>query len=155
MGIHPIIFGPYVWGAIHLICLGAPAHLNEEQKTQYKKFFTLLPNILPCRNCGDHLKENLHHIPIDDFLDSNKALFIWSVKLHNIVNMQLHKPQMCEIDAEKFWSSAPQCSLTAHSGRSSYTYNFKDSLYYVLAIFIGIIIGIISNKLYRKQNLKK
>jgi 5-methylcytosine-specific restriction endonuclease McrA len=56
MGIHPDIFGPYVWASIHLICLGAPSVLDSSQKAQYKTFFNLLPSILPCRNCGKHLE---------------------------------------------------------------------------------------------------
>jgi hypothetical protein len=153
MGIHPTIFGPYVWAAIHLICLGAPKHLDEHQKTAYKKFFMLLPSVIPCRNCGNHLQENLQHVPIDDFLNSNTDLFTWSVKLHNIVNLQLHKPQLSEIEAETFWSSGPHCDSLASSNGSSF--ETRTTLYYFLILCFGIIIGIISNKLYKKQSLKK
>jgi hypothetical protein len=155
MGINPTVFGPYVWAAIHLICLGAPTHLNEHQKMSYKNFFTLLPNVLPCRSCGDHLHENLQNLPIDNHLNTSDELFTWSVKLHNLVNKQLKKQSISESDAKKFWSSGPQC-LIQTTGQSSYmSSNVTSNLYYIIILLIGIIIGGILNKLCFKQISKK
>jgi len=151
MGINPIIFGPYIWASIHLICLGAPKTLTSEQKQQYKSFFNLLANVLPCSSCGKHLAENLRQLPVDNSLNSSADLFQWSVKLHNLVNSQLHKPQLNDMDALKFWSSAPQCSISATKG-SSFSYG---NLYLVIVAMVGIIIGIILNSVYLYKFVKK
>ena len=141
MGIHPTVFGPYTWATIHLICLGAPKELDADHQQKYKTFFNLLPTVLPCKNCGKHLAENLQKLPIDDSLTTSSALFSWSVKLHNLVNSQLYKSQISEEDARKFWSSAPKCTLSTTIGKSSYTWDILVVFYYLIAICIGIIIG--------------
>jgi hypothetical protein len=141
MGIQPVVFGPYIWAAIHLICLGAPKELDSNLKQRYKAFFELLPTVLPCRNCGKHLEENLVKLPIDNYLNTSADLFTWSVKLHNLVNSQLNKKQISEDEARKFWSSAPKCTLVTTIGKSSYIWDVKVLLYYLIAIVIGIIIG--------------
>jgi hypothetical protein len=150
MGIHPDIFGPYVWASIHLICLGAPSVLDSSQKTQYKTFFNLLPSVLPCRNCGKHLEENLQHLPIDSSLNSSNDLFNWSVKLHNLVNLQLHKPQITEDDARNFWMSAPTCAINKTGGVS--TYNDPSQKYtislFILLFIIGTITGYFMHNLF-------
>ena len=157
MGIHPHIFGPYIWAAIHLICLGAPKELDSTLQQKYKAFFELLPSVLPCRNCGKHLAENLQKLPIDNSLTNSSDLFLWSVKLHNLVNSQLNKKQISDDEARKFWSSAPKCTLVTTIGRSSYTWDIKIVFYYLIAICIGIIIGYFLKEMcsFSLRNLKK
>ena len=103
MGIAPDSWGPYVWAAIHLVCIGAPDFLGPAEQMHYKQFFMTLPHVIPCSTCSDHLKENLQKLPIDQNLATNKDLFKWSVNLHNIVNSQLNKPQVTLADAEAKW----------------------------------------------------
>lgn len=157
MGIQPTVFGPYIWAAIHLICLGAPKVLDTNLQQKYKAFFELLPTVLPCRNCGKHLAENLQKLPIDNSLSNSNDLFIWSVKLHNLVNSQLNKPIISEENARKFWSSAPKCSTITTIGKSSYTWDIQVIIYYFIAVCIGIIIGYLLKELCSVsfRNLKK
>jgi len=105
MGIMPNHWGPYVWGAIHLICLGAPSALTPSQQHVYQAFFELLPGVFPCASCAKHLAENLQKVPIADSLDSNSSLFAWSVRLHNVVNEQLGKPVVTLEQARRHWDS--------------------------------------------------
>jgi hypothetical protein len=154
MGINPIVFGPYVWAAIHLICLGAPKTLDDDLKQKYKDFFMLLPAVLPCRKCGNHLAENLQQLPVYNSLNSADDLFAWSVNLHNLVNTQLGKPTLTEMDARKFWSSAPKCTITATAGQTSFKSDWTIT-YYILVIIIGIFIGYFANYLISKLRLKK
>lgn len=157
MGIQPAVFGPYIWAAIHLICLGAPKEIDANLQQKYKAFFELLPSVLPCRNCGKHLAENLQKLPIDSSLNTSYDLFIWSVKLHNLVNSQLNKKQITEDEARKFWSSAPKCTLITTIGKSSYTWDIKVLFYYLIAICIGIIIGYFLKEMcsFSLRNFKK
>jgi hypothetical protein len=141
MGIHPHIFGPYIWASIHLICLGAPKDMTANALEKYKRFFNLLPSVLPCQNCANHLSKNLKKLPLDNSINSASALFDWSVQLHNIVNKQLNKKQLSEDDALTFWSSAPQCSISTTTGQTSYSSNNGIIFYYLIVLVIGIIIG--------------
>jgi hypothetical protein len=152
MGINPTVFGPYVWAAIHLICLGAPKVLDDTAKAQYKAFFTQLPAVLPCKGCGRHLEENLKKLPIDLALNTSGELFAWSVQLHNLVNSQLNKPQLDEKEALSFWSSAPKCVITASSGKSSFTFDPMSIIYFIIILLIGIVLGFFlkSSKYFRK-----
>lgn len=90
--INPEAFGPYYWAVIHLACLSGADGLQE--------FVDSLPGILPCPDCKEHLKENLKTLPFD-----SKDPFRWSVKLHNIVNKRLRKPQIPYEKAHDYWSN--------------------------------------------------
>jgi hypothetical protein len=86
-------------------CLSAGTDISDEKAGALSQFINSMPGILPCRQCGKHLHENLQIIPF------NRAdPFRWSVDIHNLVNAQLNKP---EIDYEKalsYWSA--KCSGT-------------------------------------------
>lgn len=103
MGLIPDHWGPYVWGAIHLICLGAPDKLDSVQQQAYKSFFEQLPYVLPCSSCAEHLQQNLGKVPITSSLATRDELFAWSVRLHNLVNSQLQKPQLSLEQARDHW----------------------------------------------------
>jgi hypothetical protein len=103
MGIEPQLFGPSLWGAIHYIALGAPETLDSNQKIQYKNFYMLLPQIIPCNNCGKHFQEILNNFPIDNYLNNAESLFTWTVIVHNEVNKRLEKPEFTVIDAKNKW----------------------------------------------------
>lgn len=105
MGLVPDHWGPYVWGAIHLICLGAPEKLDMSQQQAYKFFFEHLPFVLPCASCAKHLAENLQKVPINDYLSSRDLLFEWSVKLHNVVNVMLKKKEVSLEEAKTYWDA--------------------------------------------------
>ena len=154
MGINPTVFGPYIWAAIHLICLGAPKTLDNETKQKYKDFFMLLPFVLPCRKCGNHLAENLHTVPIYDSLNTSDDLFNWSVNLHNLVNTQLGKPTLTQEDARKFWSSAPKCSISTTVGQTSFTNEWAYIFYYILFALIFIFIGYFAHFIVIRLKLK-
>lgn len=88
-----------------MICLGAPGKLDAAQQQAYRTFFMQLPYVIPCATCAQHLQQNLTHLPVDDALSGSSALFEWSVKLHNLVNKQLGKPDMAVEDAKNKWGS--------------------------------------------------
>lgn len=103
MGIAPDHWGPYVWAAIHLICMGAPDVLSSADQLHYKTFFNNLANVIPCDVCRTHLKDNLEKLPIDPYLATKNELVKWSIDLHNLVNSQLGKPIVSFEAAAKKW----------------------------------------------------
>lgn len=112
MNICPTVFGPYFWSVIHMTCLSAGKNVPDEKRAALEQFFNSLPAILPCSQCGKHLKENLALLPFnaDD-------PFRWSVDLHNLVNTQLMKPEVEYDAAYRYWSSrcgkGPQINQSA------------------------------------------
>jgi hypothetical protein len=137
MGISPNIFGPYLWASIHLICLGAPKVLTEEQKKNYLDFFNKLPFVMPCTICGRHLFDNLSKYQ-PDVSSGSTSLFKWSVDLHNLVNSQLGKKQMKYEDAQALWTKIKTPFLITSSNSEIIIKN--NYLLFVIGIMIGCLI---------------
>lgn len=97
MKICPTIFGPYFWSVLHMTALSAA---GTDKPEAYVRFFESLPDILPCSQCGKHLKENLAILPVD-----TSDMFRWSVDIHNLVNTQLNKPEISYEKALAYWSA--------------------------------------------------
>lgn len=95
----PNQWGKYLWKSIHLIALGYPEVPNDVDKNVYSNYYTSLWKILPCFKCSINYKRHLIELPIESYLDSKKSLFEWTVKLHNIVNKELGKPEFTVAEA--------------------------------------------------------
>ena len=103
MGFVPEHWGPHVWGAIHILAMGAPPMITEELREHYARFYNTLPHLLPCAVCGNHLAENLKVLPVEPHLDGRESLFEWTVQLHNLVNGHLGKPEITPDEAFEHW----------------------------------------------------
>lgn len=85
-------WGPYGWKFMHMVALAYPNNPTDEEKKNYKIFFTILGNILPCQMCADHYKKNLIEFPLTDYILSTKdTLLKWTIDIHNIVNKSIGK----------------------------------------------------------------
>lgn len=84
-------------------CLSAGKNISDEKASSMTQFFDSMPAILPCRQCGKHLRENLLILPFD-----REDPFQWSVNLHNLVNSQLNKSEIDYDKALRYWST--KCS---------------------------------------------
>lgn len=147
----PTLWGPHVWAAIHVICLGAPEHFKGEQLS-YQKFFDSLPYVLPCAKCKEHLLQHLEKNPMDAALAGGKTtLFTWSVQLHNAVNRSLGKPEMSVQDAHDHWISVLEGRVvkekpgTSDENKQCYSQYKAAKTIVLIAMFIitGIIIGLL------------
>jgi len=81
-------------------CLSAGKNISDEKAVAMTQFFDSMPSILPCRQCGKHLSENLLILPFD-----REDPFQWSVNLHNLVNSQLNKSEIEYDKALRYWST--------------------------------------------------
>ena len=97
--------------------------VSDEKRQSYVKFFEAMPDILPCAQCGKHLKENLQILPVD-----TSDLFKWSVDLHNLVNSQLNKPEIPYEKAYRYWTA--RCSKGSE----------RDRVMIVAAIIVAVCI---------------
>lgn len=87
------IWGPCAWKFLHTITFAYPESPSLEEKRNHKLFFEQLQNILPCKICRQHFRENLKKYPIEYGLESRKDLIKWLVDFHNEVNKSLGKRQ--------------------------------------------------------------
>jgi len=86
------IWGPPMWIALHTISFGYPLEPNDEQKENYKNFFKLIADILPCRYCRESYLEFINEegsILNDDVMNNRETLSRWLYNLHNKVNNKL------------------------------------------------------------------
>jgi hypothetical protein len=91
----------YIWGTIHCIALAYYLTPTDENKENCKRFYESLSDLMPCRECGMHYKMLLEQHPVD--VKNSECLFAWTVKIHNLINLKLKKPQMSVEDAKKIW----------------------------------------------------
>lgn len=126
MGICPTVFGPYFWSVIHMTALSAGKELPPDKAQAYLRFYESMPDVLPCAQCGKHLRENLVILPPD-----STDLFRWTVDLHNLVNSQLNKPEISYEKALRYWST--RCTKTSEKDR---TIMVLGALVIITALFL-------------------
>ena len=91
--IKPSIWGPHGWKFMHYVSLGYPSNPSEEDKKNYKTFYTSLQHILPCAKCANNYSHNLIKYPIDNHLSSRDTLVRWVIDIHNQVNNETGKKE--------------------------------------------------------------
>jgi hypothetical protein len=137
------------WKFIHIVALYYPDNPTDEDKNNYKNFFTNIQNILPCRICGNHYKENLHkHQLTDNVLSSSDELFKWTVRMHNEVNILNNKKVLDYNTARKLVYKCNNDDSNSNESKS-----IKFNYYYIIIILVLIIIIIFL--LFNNFNLKK
>jgi Erv1 / Alr family len=151
MGYAPDAWGPTVWDALHLLCYTAPETIDVPTQLRYTAFFQSLPFILPCAACSEHLQEHYKAVPIEGAVGSRKALFEWSVALHNAVNIQLGKPVFPVKDAWALWEKRLGGSSPNAAEESLVRTTGSKWVYGVLGI--AVLVGAISVMVlvYRKK----
>ena len=83
----PEIWGSNGWLFLDSICLSYPLNPTDEIRENYKSFFNLLPEMLPCDKCRNHLKHYITKYPLNDnILKSKDNLILWILNAHNNVN---------------------------------------------------------------------
>lgn len=100
--ISPNVWGPILWTTMHLIALGYPKEPTFSEKRAAKEFYESLTHLIPCPICKLHYQQHVIDNPLTPSLDSRHDLFQWTVKIHNLVNKELGKPECTEQDAMAF-----------------------------------------------------
>jgi len=98
MPLYPKDWGPYGWKFIHIVALAYPSQPTNDDKENYKTFFTIIGKILPCHICSDHYCENLIKYPLSNtVLSSRENLLKWTIDMHNSVN-QINNTRIYDYD---------------------------------------------------------
>jgi hypothetical protein len=153
MGIDPQLFGPYMWGTMHYVALGAPAKFDEKDKATYKAFFSQIPGIIPCSSCGQHLTTTMNSVSIDDALSGNEELFAWTVELHNAVNKRLGKSTMSVSDARDIWMNHK--SINDSNWKNNWTGGAGGSTIRNVALTVVILSVLMGTALYVTKSSSK
>jgi hypothetical protein len=86
------VWGSAGWTFNHCVTFGYPIDPTEEQKKQYKQYFTSLGDVLPCKYCRESYKKFItegESALTDNVLENRKTLTMWFYRVHNTVNNKL------------------------------------------------------------------
>ena len=106
--IKPTIWGPHGWKFMHYVSLGYPNNPSEEDKRNYKTFYTSLQHILPCAKCANNYSHNLIKYPIDNHLEDRNTLVRWVIDIHNQVNNETGKREYNYEEALNLYTDKPK-----------------------------------------------
>ncbi len=93
----PSVWGGAAWKFLHTVALSYPSKPTQQDKNDYKSFFTSLGSILPCETCAKHFEDNKKKHNIDKYLSGPHELFSWTVKIRNEVQKILGRPLWNEV----------------------------------------------------------
>jgi len=99
----PKIWGKAGWKFLFSIALGFPQKPDFQKIHNYTRFFNYLQYVLPCEICRLHYASNLNQITIDPYMTSRDNLFLWVLKMHNLVNKQIGKPPITRADVIRIY----------------------------------------------------
>lgn len=145
----PTFWGPSGWRFIHSVCYTAPEALTSDDKERYKTFIKALGAVLPCAACRKHFQENLKRHPLENALGTRKALFEWSVDMHNEVNRKTGKMDFSYLEAEEALFIKPFTSgLDVAIGGKSYK---KRIILYMIVLLLLIIAMVAVSRVVRHR----
>lgn len=132
----PEIWGPSFWKTIHYVSLGYPDNPSNQDKKNYAHFYNSLDEVLPCLQCAINYKDHLKEHPLSaEFLKNPQTLFLWTVKLHNIVNRTLNKPQLLETEALEMYSGGSTLNCKKWFRRACMFFNLALIIYMAYYFF--------------------
>ena len=114
---------------------------NEVNKRKYYNFFMNLKDVLPCKKCQAHYKENIQKYDLSNNLDSRQDLVQWLIDIHNEVNKLLNK-EIWSVDRAKLFYN----NFNINKTTTCKTTNNINNLYIILIIILIIIIGVLIKK---------
>jgi len=79
-------WGPIFWNFLHTLSATYPKYPSREDKICMMQFFSILPNILPCKLCKDHcrsfLENNSRYFSTAVLSQENLFEFFWAFHNH-------------------------------------------------------------------------
>ena len=135
----PNIWGPGAWTFLHSITLNYPDNPTLEQKKIYSDFFNMLPKVLPCNICQEHLTKHFTDSPINFNLNSKESLTKWLVNIHNKSNEQYGKPTISYTEFLKIYDNMyknKEESITYYKNKNSTQKKIMAVLVFTLFVFI-------------------
>lgn len=142
----PNFWGPALWTSMHNITFYYPEDPTEDQKMQYRDFFTSIKYVLPCETCREHYEKNIEkNFPLNAALKNRDTLSRWLVDLHNAVNRRLNKPVIpYEAVKEKYDAinkKCTSCDINVQCNTNT-TRRKTNNLLYIVILLLFVIIAL-------------
>ena len=134
-------WGTSFWTTIHVVALGFPDSVTEHNRSQYKAFYQTLGAVLPCSKCRGNYARHFSELPIDMYLYDKNMLFAWTVRLHNIVNVETGKREWTTEDAKEYYVNGRYVCSVEKKGMSKK--RATDILIFLNAVLLVILVVII------------
>lgn len=99
----PKVWGRSGWIFLFSVALCFPENPSFQQIHNYTRFFNYLQYVLPCEICRLHYAGHLNQVKIDQYVTSRDNLFLWVLKVHNLVNKQTGKPSITRADVLRIY----------------------------------------------------
>ncbi len=106
------IWGPHLWFSLHTISFTYPLKPKDDDKENYKNFFTELQHVIPCSVCKKNYIRHLKEFPVNEHLNSRKDIVYWVIDLHNMVNSETGKRVLSYDEALKRYSDVYKKKIT-------------------------------------------
>mmetsp|Transcript_60016 Transcript_60016/g.113071 ORF Transcript_60016/g.113071 Transcript_60016/m.113071 type:complete len:190 (+) Transcript_60016:167-736(+) len=95
----PDSWGPAMWQSLHCMAHHLPSKVPLETQKSFQAMVESLPQLLPCKACGDHLRQHLADDPVGPNLGTRDSIEQWLIRLHNAVNVQTGKRVLSQAEA--------------------------------------------------------
>lgn len=139
----PIVWGRHGWIFLHSITMAYPDNPTANDKQKFRDFFMLLPDVLPCSACKQHLKEHMCKYSLQEALHSKTALVEWLINIHNLTNKTLGKPtktfeQVIQLYKSMYSNSKTEVELFSNptSGNNTMVSSVLGVCVIILVLFI-------------------
>lgn len=131
---------PKYWGKNGWIFLNSIAlTYKPENREKYKIFIEQLPYILPCKKCGDNMKNNLS--TLDKALESKQNFIEWLINIRNEIYLENKK---CD-------NQIKQVSLS-DTLNEIYTKDNSNMYIMIIVLFVVFILLVLLLNYYRQIN---
>lgn len=149
----PNIWGKYFWSCMHIAALGYPNEPTFEDQVNYTAFYRTIGKVLPCKKCTVNYERHFSSLPIEPHLGDRRALFNWTVYLHNTVNKELGKALWNTDYAYSYYINLPASKNTSITDNSGNKLNQTSAIQFAMygslllnAILVIVFFVIASSK---------
>jgi len=84
IGLNQRVWGRPGWTFLHSVTFNYPDDPDSSTQETYRRFFSIIGDVLPCKKCRNHYKEHSVVLPIR--LGSRRELVEWMIDIHNRAN---------------------------------------------------------------------
>lgn len=134
----PLIWGPSAWSFIHFLTIAYPDKPTREDIENHKNFINLLPKILPCSICKNHIEKNLEDIDFELILSSKNSYMNFMWDLHNKVNSLNKRPNISFNDFLSLYKN-----IIENGSFNPFILYKKSKIYYYSLLIIFIILSLL------------
>jgi len=132
----PEVWGPHYWFFIHTIAYAYPETPNAVTKRKYYDFVQNLPIFIPNPHIGDKFSQILDKYPVSPYLDTRESFMLWTIFIHNKINVSLGKEQLSPDDAFDHYDSEYKSKPIYLAEK----FHIKKQYLYFVAILLCVIL---------------